>query len=106
MVGFARWLTTLAGGVLLGAGLFLHAEVALARYMRDEVDRTFFVWRAVGQATFLFQDDETRMALAMSKVPDEALRASERSAWMLVFVGGMVALTGPLLRRGRAPQKR
>jgi hypothetical protein len=41
------------------------------------------------------------MALAMSEVPPEALHHSDRAAWVLVIVGGLVALTGPLLRRGR-----
>ena len=81
MAGFLRWLLATLGGVMLGAGLFLHAEVALARYMRDEVDRTFVLWRAVGEATFLFQDDETRVAMVVAEVPDEALRASESTAW-------------------------
>ena len=41
------------------------------------------------------------MALAMSEVPEEALRQSDRSAWVFVIVGGAVGLTGPLLRRSR-----
>ena len=101
MMGFTRWLATLLGGALLGSGLFLHGEVALARYMRDEVDRSFFLWRAMGEATFVFQDGETQLALAMAEVPEEALRASERSAWILVVAGGLLSLTGPLLRRSR-----
>ena len=101
MIGIARWLFTVLGGVLLGAGLVLHGHVALARYMREEVDNTFFLWRAMGHATFAFQGAETRMALAMSEVPNEALRHSDRAAWMLVVVGGIVALSGPMLRRGR-----
>lgn len=101
MIGIARWLFTLLGGVLLGSGLVLHGQVALARYMREEVDNTFFLWRAMGEATFVFQGGETRMALAMSEVPDEALKHSDRAAWVLVIVGGLVSLTGPMLRRGR-----
>jgi len=100
MIGIARWLFTLVGGVLVGAGLVLHGQVALARYMRDEVDGTFFLWRALGEATFVFQGGETRMALAMSEVPPEALSHSNGAAWVLIIVGGLIALTGPLLRRG------
>ena len=85
---------------MIGAGLVLHGQVALARYMREEVDHTFFLWRALGHATFAFQGGETRMALAMAEVPEEALRHSNRAAWVLVIVGGLVSLTGPLLRRG------
>ena len=101
MIGIARWLFTLLGGTLLGVGLVLHGQVALARYMREEVDNTFVLWRAMGHATFAFQGGETRMALAMSEVPEEALKQSDRAAWVLVIVGGLVAVTGPLLRRGR-----
>lgn len=101
MIGIVRWLFTLIGGVLLGSGLVLHGHVALARYMREEVDNTFFLWRALGEATFIFQGGETRMALAMSEVPAEALTESNRAAWVLVIVGGLIAITGPLLTRGR-----
>jgi hypothetical protein len=105
MIVIARWLFTFIGGVLLGSGLVLHGQVALARYMRDEVDNTFFLWRAMGDATFAFQGGKTRMALAMSEVPEEALTHSDRAAWVLVIVGGLVAVTGPMLRRGRRQQK-
>jgi uncharacterized protein YjeT (DUF2065 family) len=98
-------LFTLLGGVLLGTGLVLHGQVALARYMREEVDNTFVLWRALGRATFAFQGGETRMALAMSEVPDEALKHSDRAGWVLVIVGGVIAVTGPMLRRGRGSPK-
>ena len=101
MIGIARWLLTLLGGTLLGCGLVLHGQVALARYTRDEVDNTFVLWRAMGHATFAFQGGETRMALAMAEVPEEALEHSDRAAWVLVVVGGIVALAGPILVRRR-----
>ena len=99
------YFTDIDGGVMLGAGLFLHAEVALARYMRDEVDRTFVLWRAVGEAMFLFQDDETRVAMVVAEVPDEALRASESTAWALVSIGLLVAVTAPMMRRRSSRKK-
>ena len=105
VAGFLRWLLATLGGVMLGAGLFLHAEVALARYMRDEVDRTFVLWRAVGEATVLFQDDETRVAMVVAEVPDEALRASESTAWALVSIGLLVAVTAPMMRRRSSRKK-
>lgn len=105
MIGIARWLFTLIGGVLLGAGLVLHGQVALAHVMRQEVDNTFFLWRALGHATFAFQGGETRMALAMSEVPAEALQESDRAAWVLVIVGLLIAATGPMLRRGKIAQR-
>ena len=80
----------------------LHGQVAFARYVKKEVDRTFFLWRAIGDATFAFQGGETQMALMMGTVPDEALKESDRAAWVLVIVGGLVAVAAPLLRRGRS----
>jgi len=101
MLGIARWLFTVLGGLLVGAGIVLHGQVALARHMQQEVDNTGFVWRALGEATFAFQSGDIRMALAMREVPEEALQHSTNAAWVLVIVGGLIALTGPLLRHGR-----
>ena len=100
MNGFARWCVVVLGGVLLGAGVVLHGQVALARFLRDEVDNTFFLWRIIGDATFAFQGSETRMALAMAEVPADALVASDRAAWALVLLGVAVACVGPMLGVG------
>jgi uncharacterized protein YjeT (DUF2065 family) len=100
MFRLARWLCAVLGGVILGGGLVLHGQVAMARYMREEVDHTFFLWRAIGRATFALQGGETKMALAMSEVPEAALRESDRAGWMLVIVGTLIALTAPLLHHG------
>ena len=106
MLRLLRWLTVLLGGLLLGTGLTLHGQVALARYMQGEVENTFVLWRAVGKATFYFQGGETRMALAMSEVPPAALDESDRAAWVLVAIGVLLALCGPLIRRGKVAQPR
>jgi hypothetical protein len=77
--------------------------------MREEVEHTFFLWRAIGDATFTFQGSETRLALAMAEVPEAALVESDRAGWVLVVVGMLIALTAPFLRRevsGRKPQQR
>jgi hypothetical protein len=100
MLRVVRWLCAVLGGVILGAGLVLHGQVAMARYMRNEVEHTFFLWRAIGEATFSFQGEETRMALAMAEVPEAALKESDRAGWVLVVVGSLIALTGPLLAAG------
>lgn len=102
MLRLARWLCAVLGGAILGGGIVLHGQVAMARYMRDEVESTFFLWRAIGHATFVFQGGETQMALAMSQVPEAALKESDRAGWVLLIVGSLVALTGPLLRRDPA----
>lgn len=100
-VRIARWFFTLLGGLLLGAGMVLHGQVALARYARHEVASTFFLWRELGNLTFAFQGGDTRFALAMAELPDRVLRESDRAAWVLVTIGGLVALVGPLLRGHR-----
>jgi hypothetical protein len=97
MLGFARWFFAVAGGVLIGVGLVLHGQVALAHMLRDEVDRTFFLWRAIGEATIFLQSDDVRMALAMSEVPARVLEESDLAAWTLVAVGALLACTSPLL---------
>lgn len=99
MIAFARWFFALFGGVLLGAGLVLHGQVAVARVMRQQVHNTFFLWRAIGEATFALQGDDVRIALWLDEVPESAIRDSDRAAWMLVIVGSLVGITGPLLRR-------
>ncbi len=103
MLRLVRWFFAVLGGVVIGAGLVLHGQVAMARYMRNEVERTFFLWRAIGEATFAFQGEETRMALAMAEVPEKALKESDRAGWVLVIAGSLIALTAPLLRRGAPP---
>jgi hypothetical protein len=99
MVRLVRWLTTLGGGVLIGAGLVLHGQVAIAHYMREEVEKTFFLWRAIGQATVFLQGNDVRMAFALREVPRAALQECEVAAWTLIGVGAVLALTAPLLHR-------
>ena len=106
MLAIARWLFAVVGGLLAGAGLTLHGQVAFARVVREQVDNTFFLWRAIGNATFAFQGSEHRMGLAMAEVPEVALVESDRAAWVLVIVGSLVALTSPLLRRSAAATKK
>ena len=94
-----RWALIVFGGVLIGAGLVLHGHVAMAHYMRDEVDSTFFLWRAIGEATIFLQGSDVRMALAMREVPAEVLQETDTAAWTLVVVGALLAVMVPLLPR-------
>ncbi len=108
MVRCVRWFLILLGGVLIGCGLTLHGQVALARHARAEVENTFVLWRAIGEATFYLQGGETRLALAMREVPAESLKESDRVAWVLIALGGLLAVTVPLWRvrqRGTGPAK-
>jgi hypothetical protein len=102
----ARWLLTVIGGVLIGAGLVLHGQVALAHHMRDEVAHTFFLWRAVGEATIFLQGGDVRFAFALREVPPEVLRESDLAAWTLVAVGALLAIAAPLLPLPHRPRPR
>ncbi len=92
-VALVRWWVIVLGGALLGAGLVLHAQVALAHHSREQVQSVFFLWRGIGQLTFVFQDDTTKMALWLNEVPDEVLVESDRGAWTLVVIGVVLAVT-------------
>jgi hypothetical protein len=103
-----RWFLVLLAGVLLGAGLFLHGQVAVARDIRRQVDDTFFLWREVGKATFFIQSNDHRIGLTLAEVPEDVLAMSNRTAWTLVCFGLAMALAAPLLlplRGDRKPAK-
>jgi hypothetical protein len=96
-----RWWVVLLGGALLGAGLCLHGQLAVARHLREEAQSSFFLWRAIGGLTFIFQDEVTQAAIWMDEVPEPVLRESDRAAWTLVVIGGLLGAAAPLLRGRR-----
>lgn len=102
---FVRWWLVLLGGALVGVGLCLHGQLAVAEYLRDEAQSTFFLWRGVGQLTFIFQDDVTQAALWMNEVPESVMQESGRAAWTLVVIGALMSTAAPLLR-GRSRRRR
>ena len=93
-----RWCLTLLGGVLIGASLVLHGQLTVACHLRDEVDHTFFLWRAVGRLTFMFQGDTIQSALILGDLPERVLVESERAAWSLLFAGVILLLASALVR--------
>jgi len=106
---FVRWWMVLLGGVLLGAGLCLHGQLAVAHHLRHEAQGTFFLWRMVGELTFFLQDEVTQASLWMNDVPEPVLRESGRAAWTLAVIGGLMGLSAPLLhgrRRQRGKRKK
>ena len=96
----------LASGMLIGAGLVLHAEVAMAEYVRNEVQSVFFVWRGIGQLTFVFQGDMVQTALFLNDVPAGVLVHSNRVAWTLTLIGLLFLITAPQIRRRRRRQRK
>ncbi len=102
----ARFWMLLIGGVLLGGGLVLHGQIKFAEVCREQVQGTFFLWRAIGQVTFVFQDDQTKLALWLNEVPTDVMRESDRAAWTLVIIGGVFAVVSCACcsRRKRARQ--
>jgi hypothetical protein len=101
----ARWWLTLLGGVLLGMGLVLHGQVMWTRYIRNEVENTFILWRGIGKLTFVFQDTATKTALTAHEFPASLINEADRAAWTLVAIGVILAATAFLISRpGRARQ--
>jgi len=100
----ARWWITVLAGVLIGGGLVLHGQVALARYLRQQVTDTFFLWKAIGNATFFLQSNDHRLALSLAEVPADVIDESDRAGWTLVIVGSLLAVCAPLLRRPASDQ--
>jgi hypothetical protein len=94
----ARWLLLLFGGVLIGGGLVLHAQVAVAHVMREEVESTFILWRGIGRLTFSLQSEVTRTACAIDEIPKSVLAEADRTAWVLVVIGAVLAALTLLIR--------
>ena len=67
---WVRWWLVFAGGMLIGAGLLLCGEVAMAEHLRNEGQGVFFLWRGLAQLTFIFHDDLTRTSLFLSDLPE------------------------------------
>jgi hypothetical protein len=97
LLRIVRWWVLLLGGALLGAGLFLHGQVAIANEYLACYENTFFLWREIGKATFFLQSTDHRVALALAQVPPDVIEESQRAAWALMVVGGMLAVTAPFV---------
>ena len=104
MIRAIRWLLTLLGGVFIGAGLVLHGQLTVACHMREQVEDTFFLWRAVGRMTFMFQGDAVQSALVLGDLPELVLVKSERAAWSMLFLGVILLLASALLYTARRPR--
>lgn len=103
---FVRWMLLLLGGVLLGAGLVVHGQVAVAEHMRAQVRETFFLWRGVGRISFVFQDDQTKMALWLHELDPKVLDHSRRAASVLLTLGLLLALAAPWMTCERPARRR
>ncbi|MEZ5966677.1 MAG: hypothetical protein R3F56_22760 [Planctomycetota bacterium] len=101
-----RWVFLVAGGALLGAGLFLYGQVAVAGYMRTEVRNTFFLWRGIGRVSFVFQDGQTKMALWLNELDASVLDRSRHAATVMLTLGGLLVLVAPWMHCGRRPRAR
>ncbi len=95
-----------ASGLFLGAGGFLLGQVHVARIMEEQVRSTFFLFRAIGYATFAFQGSDVQVALAIRDLPPGALEHSERAAWLLLALGALMLVATPFVRRSNKQKKR
>jgi hypothetical protein len=100
MVGrMLRWLAMAVGGTMLGAGLFLQGQVTLVLHLRAQVQETFFLWRAIGRMSFLFQDQATRAALLADELPEHVLRNSQHAAAAMMTLGALLLIVAPFARQ-------
>lgn len=91
----------LLAGLILGAGLLLFGQVKLAERMRAEVESKFFLLRAIGYATFIFQGDDVQVALTIADLPEGAIEHSHRVAVTLLVVGALILFAVPWIRTKR-----
>ncbi|MBI5852357.1 MAG: hypothetical protein HZB39_15185 [Planctomycetes bacterium] len=101
MFAIARVWAVFLGGVLSGAGILLHAQIACLHLLREEVNGTFVLWRWIGGLTFVFQDDLTQAALWAEEVPDAVLRESDHAAWALIALGALCVVMSFFVRPKR-----
>ncbi|MCA8969004.1 MAG: hypothetical protein KDC95_04450 [Planctomycetes bacterium] len=99
VVKILRVALIILAGLLLGAGGLLLGQVHVARIMEERVDSTFFLFRAIGYATFAFQGSDVQVALAIKDLPAGSLEHSERVAWFAIAVGSLFLLAAPFLKR-------
>lgn len=96
-----RWLLLVLSGALLGAGVFLFGQVAFAHHMRAQVQERFFLWRGIGQVSFIFQDSTTKMALWLNELDEKTLHHSAHAAWVMIVLGSLMALVVPWMPCGK-----
>lgn len=99
--GFTRAMICFVAGTLFGAGLLLYGQVRLAEHFRQEVFSTFFLWRAIGNATYFLQGTDVQVALTLSKLPADSILHSKRLAITLIVFGGELILLLPFLKPRR-----
>lgn len=100
-LAIARWWVVLVGGTLLGAGALLYGQVTTLYHLREEVHSTFFLWRALGHLTFVWQDDVTQAALWADECPESVLRESAHGAWTMMALGAVLCVGSAFLRKAR-----
>ncbi len=89
---FVKWVLHLLGGVLIGMGLLLWGQAEFLSYVRHEVEGTFFLFRWIGKVSFVFMSSPTKVALALSDIPPEAVRESVGWAKFFLAAGGALVL--------------
>ena len=93
-----RTLLFFGAGVMVGAGLLLYGQVRFGLYIHDEVENTFFLWRAIGEVTYFLQAPETQLALALHEVDKSLLMESRRAGITLMIIGALIAFVTPWIQ--------
>ncbi|MFQ5504563.1 MAG: hypothetical protein ACE5F1_07165 [Planctomycetota bacterium] len=99
LLKITKTLLCFLAGTLFGAGILLYGQVRLAEYMREQVESKFFLWRAIGDATYFLQGNDVQIALTLAKLPPASLIHSKRLGITLMVLAGLIMVMLPLVRR-------
>ncbi len=99
------WCCTVVGGVLIGAGLFLWAQLSGIRYAREQHEDLNFMEKFLGKLTFLWRSLDEKLVLAIGDVPDSYLVRCELLANTFAVIG-LVVLALPLVVKPRRRRQR
>jgi hypothetical protein len=75
------------GGLTLGIGLLMIAQIELLESLRNEADKAGSFWRGLGHLTFGWQDDTTQTALWAHEMPTGFVSEARVVAWVWLGVG-------------------
>ena len=90
----------------MGIALFLRAQIAAMRYVREQLDELNFLERFLAEITFLWRTVDERLVLAIGDVPESFFVRSELASNALGMIA-IVLLLFPLLlgQRGRSRRR-
>lgn len=101
LLRLTKCLLYFCSGFMVGVGLLLYGQVRLAMLVKEEVEGTFFLWRAIGNVTYFLQGQSTQVALTVGQLPREYLVHSKRVGLTLIVFGALCGLLAPWCKKRR-----